>query len=164
MTTLSKPGILVLLCGVLLLTFNTSLAAECVADPWVETLSYSRGDIVSHVSHEWRAKRNTAIGVAPGTHKPSWADLGACESGSGEPPIDPPTEPTPIQIFGVWHCGNTFCDWRAVRDTRLGSAFDHANRWIIDRGDGSDLPSVNLVILSFLEPMKLLNETSDDAF
>jgi hypothetical protein len=30
---------------------------------------------------------------------------------------------------------------------------------MIDRGDGS--PSVNLVILSFLQPLKLLNQTND---
>jgi len=44
------------------------------------------------------------------------------------------------------------------------TAFDRANRWIIDRGDGSGLPSVNLVVLSFLEPMNLLNAPSVDIF
>jgi hypothetical protein len=39
--------------------------------------------------------------------------------------------------------------------------FDKTNHWLIDRGDGSGLPSVNLVILSFVEPMKVLNQTDD---
>jgi hypothetical protein len=39
--------------------------------------------------------------------------------------------------------------------------FDQANHWIIDRGDGSGAPSVNLVILSFVNPLKLLNKTND---
>jgi hypothetical protein len=37
--------------------------------------------------------------------------------------------------------------------------FDTKNHWIIDRGDGT--PSVNLVILSFVNPLKLLNQTND---
>jgi len=44
----------------------------------------------------------------------------------------------------------------------LGAQFDLANHWIIDRGDGS--PSVNLVVLSFLEPLELLNQTNNDTF
>jgi hypothetical protein len=37
--------------------------------------------------------------------------------------------------------------------------FDTKNHWIIDRGDGS--PSVNLVVLNFVNPSKLLNQTND---
>ena len=37
--------------------------------------------------------------------------------------------------------------------------FDQANRWLIDRGDGT--PSVNLVVLSFLQPMEVLNKTTN---
>ena len=37
--------------------------------------------------------------------------------------------------------------------------FDTKNHWIIDRGDGS--PSVNLIILSFVNPLRLLNLTND---
>jgi hypothetical protein len=33
------------------------------------------------------------------------------------------------------------------------------NRWLVDRGDGR--PSVNLVVLSFVYPLKLLNGTTD---
>jgi hypothetical protein len=39
------------------------------------------------------------------------------------------------------------------------TTFDTANHWIIDRGDGQ--PSVNLVVLSFVNPLKLLNQTND---
>ena len=37
--------------------------------------------------------------------------------------------------------------------------FDAKNHWLIDRGDGR--PSVNLVVLSFVHPLKLLNQTTD---
>ena len=37
--------------------------------------------------------------------------------------------------------------------------FDAKNHWLIDRGDG--VPSVNLVVLSFVDPLKLLNKTND---
>src|SRR5438045_4276856 len=63
---------------------------------------------------------------------------------------------TPIQVYGAWHCGNDFCTWGTVRDM---TNFDYNNHWLIDRGDGS--PSVNLVILSFVNPLKLLNQTID---
>jgi hypothetical protein len=63
---------------------------------------------------------------------------------------------TPIQIYGAWHCGNDACTWGSVRDM---TDFDTKNHWIIDRGDG--VPSVNLVILSFVNPLKLLNKTND---
>src|SRR5258708_30245475 len=63
---------------------------------------------------------------------------------------------TPIQVYGAWHCGNDACTWASVRDM---IDFDTKNHWLIDRGNGS--PSVNLVILSFVQPMKLLNQTTD---
>jgi len=63
---------------------------------------------------------------------------------------------TPIQIYGAWHCGNDYCDWFTVRDM---ADFDQKNHWLIDRGDG--VPSVNLVILSFVNPLRLLNKTTD---
>src|SRR5579859_1061249 len=63
---------------------------------------------------------------------------------------------TPIQIDGAWHCGNDACTWGSVRDM---TDFDTKNHWMIDRGDG--VPSVNLVILSFVDPLKLLNHTND---
>ncbi|WP_222722258.1 glycosyl hydrolase family 18 protein [Actinomadura alba] len=37
--------------------------------------------------------------------------------------------------------------------------FDSKNRWLIDRGDGR--PSVNLVVISFVHPVKLLHKTTD---
>ena len=63
---------------------------------------------------------------------------------------------TPISIYGAWHCGDDFCTWSGVRDL---TEFDSKNRWLIDRGDG--LPSVNLVVLSFVHPLRLLNKTTD---
>jgi hypothetical protein len=63
---------------------------------------------------------------------------------------------TSISIYGSWHCGNDFCTWASVRDM---TDFDNKNHWLIDRGDGD--PSVNLVVLSFVHPLRLLNKTTD---
>jgi len=63
-----------------------------------------------------------------------------------------------MQIYGAWHCGNDYCTWASVRNM---TDFDAKNHWLIDRGDGSGLPSVNLAILSFVQPLKLLNKTND---
>jgi hypothetical protein len=63
---------------------------------------------------------------------------------------------TPIQVYGAWHCSNDYCTWGTVRDM---TDFDYNNHWIIDRGDGR--PSVNLVVLSFVNPLRLLNLTTD---
>jgi len=65
---------------------------------------------------------------------------------------------TQIEIYGAWHCGSDYCTWASVRDM---TDFDTKNHWMIDRGDGSGLPSANLVVLSFVQPLKLLNKTND---
>jgi len=87
--------------------------------------------------------------------------FGASTSVSAAKPTPPPPTPTPgpatqIQVYGVWHCGNDACTWSTVRDM---TEFDQKNHWIIDRGNGT--PSVNIVVLSFVEPLKLLNRTTD---
>ncbi|HSD14591.1 MAG TPA: hypothetical protein VLB74_08075, partial [Flavobacterium sp.] len=78
----------------------------------------------------------------------------------GRPTSQPPyvldTNPTQLQVYGVWHAGNDYCTWGTVRDM---DDFDLKNHWIIDRGGGS--PSVNVVVLSFVNPLKLLNRTND---
>ena len=61
-----------------------------------------------------------------------------------------------VSVYGAWHCGSDFCSWASVRNM---TDFDTKNRWLINRGDGS--PSVNLVVLSFVQPLKLLNKTTD---
>jgi len=63
---------------------------------------------------------------------------------------------TPIQIYGVWHAGNDACTWATVRTV---TEFDSKNHWLIDRGNGQ--PSVNIVILSFVNPLKLMNSITD---
>jgi len=73
----------------------------------------------------------------------------------GEPAAAAATA-TPIQIYGAWHCSNDACTWGTVRTL---TDFDANNHWLIDRGDGK--PSVNLVVLSFVNPLKLLNGTTD---
>src|SRR5262245_9592885 len=70
------------------------------------------------------------------------------------PPPGTPVPPTPMQLFGAWHCGNHYCDWSLVRDM---TEFDQANHWLIDRCNGQ--PSVHLVVLSFVNPLTMLNQT-----
>jgi len=136
-----------------------SVQAEgCTAPDWDLKEVYLRGEIVTYEVNEWAAKR-VSEGVVPGTHKPTWRDLGACDS--APPPPDPsPGGSSPIDIFGIWHAGNHYADWALLRDTLEFGEFDVANHWIIDRGDGT--PSVNLVVLSFLHPMRVLNKQNDD--
>jgi hypothetical protein len=144
----------------LLLTLlaSTTATAECTAEPWLATISYSRGSIVTHNYHEWHAKRTTREGVAPGTHKPTWADKGACEE-PVDPPVDPPDPPAgnPMQVFGVWHAGDHYADWSQPIDI---AQFDKDNGWLVRGAGGS--PSVNLVVLSFLQPMDVLLRTTDE--
>jgi hypothetical protein len=64
----------------------------------------------------------------------------------------------PMSVYGAWLCSNDGCSWASVRDM---TDFDVKNRWLIDRGNGH--PSVNLVVLSFVNPLKLLNKTTDSA-
>jgi hypothetical protein len=61
-----------------------------------------------------------------------------------------------IQVYGVWHCYSDACSWASVPDM---TTFDTDNHWIIDRGNGQ--PSVNVVVLSFVDPVKLMNLTND---
>jgi hypothetical protein len=67
-----------------------------------------------------------------------------------------PVSAKPIQVYGVWHCGSDLCGWDNVADM---TDFDRSNHWLIDRGDGKG--SVNLVVLSFVDPLRLLNLTND---
>ncbi|MFF9198653.1 hypothetical protein ACF09L_25900 [Streptomyces sp. NPDC014779] len=68
----------------------------------------------------------------------------------------PAAAAAPVQVYGAWHCGDDYCTWSTVRDV---AEFDAKNHWLVDRGDGR--PSVNLVVLSFVEPLKLLHRTND---
>lgn len=66
---------------------------------------------------------------------------------------------TPIEVYGAWHCYSDACSWASVPNM---TTFDTDNRWLIDRNlDGSYHPSVNVVVLSFVNPVKLMNLTND---
>jgi hypothetical protein len=67
-----------------------------------------------------------------------------------------PVSAKPMQVYGVWHCGSDLCGWDTVPDM---TDFDTKNHWLVDRGDGK--PWVNLVVLSFVDPLRLLNLTND---
>ena len=90
--------------------------------------------------------------------------LGACTAALvlaltalvGGPAAPASAATTPVSVFGAWHCSNDACLWANVRTV---AQFDSQNHWLIDRGDGR--PSVNLVVLSFVNPLRLLNQTTD---
>jgi hypothetical protein len=63
---------------------------------------------------------------------------------------------TQLQVYGLWHCSSDACSWAVAPNM---TTFDTQNHWIIDRGNAS--PSVNLVVLSFVNPLKLMNLTTD---
>jgi hypothetical protein len=66
---------------------------------------------------------------------------------------------TQLQVYGAWHCYTDGCSWASVPNM---TTFDTDNRWMIDRDlNGTYHPSVNLVVLSFVEPVKLMNLTTD---
>ncbi|MBN1412405.1 MAG: hypothetical protein JW969_16275 [Spirochaetales bacterium] len=94
--------------------------------------------------------------------------ISAEDQTSSDPTPDPTSNPSPpppppssnISIFGVWHAGDHYCDWSVVPDPDMVK-FDEENHWLIDRGDGNG-PSVNLVVLTFVNPWKLLNNITDE--
>ena len=64
-----------------------------------------------------------------------------------------------MQVYGLWHCYTDACSWASVPNM---TTFDTNNHWIIDRSmDNTYHPSVNVVVLSFVDPVKLMNLTSD---
>ena len=64
-----------------------------------------------------------------------------------------------MQVYGLWHCYDDACSWASVPNM---TTFDTNNHWIIDRNkDNSFHPSVNVVVLSFVDPVKLMNKTND---
>src|SRR5215469_7411308 len=66
-----------------------------------------------------------------------------------------------MQVYGLWHCYSDACNWATVPDM---TTFDTDNHWIIDRNmDNTFHPSVNVVVLSFVDPVKLMNLTNDSS-
>src|SRR5262249_51147281 len=64
-----------------------------------------------------------------------------------------------MQIYGAWHCYSDACSWASVPNM---TTFDTQNHWLIDRNRNNTYqPSVNLVILSFVDPVKLMNLSTD---
>src|SRR5438874_1697135 len=64
-----------------------------------------------------------------------------------------------MQVYGLWHCYTDACSWASVPDM---TTFDTNNHWIIDRNmDNSFHPSVNVLVLSFVDPVKLMSLTND---
>jgi hypothetical protein len=66
-----------------------------------------------------------------------------------------------MQVYGLWHCYDDACSWASVPNI---TTFDTNNHWIVDRNkDNTFHPSVNVVVLSFVDPVKLMNKTNDSS-
>lgn len=66
-----------------------------------------------------------------------------------------------MQVYGLWHCYTDACSWASVPNM---TTFDTDNHWIVDRNmNNTYQPSVNVVVLSFVDPVKLMNLTNDAA-
>ena len=66
--------------------------------------------------------------------------------------VEPSGAQTAMQVFGVWHCYSDGCNWFSIPNM---TTFDTDNHWLVDRGDG--VPAVNVVVLSFVNPVDLMN-------
>ena len=131
---------------------GSALAYDCSGLPeWKRQAYYLVGAQVQYQKVAYENKEEPSKRDFPTAGYP-WISLGAC--GSAPPP--PPPVLQPISVYGVWHCGNDYCTWSSVRDM---DEFDEKNHWLIDRGNGS--PSVNLVVLSFVHPLRLLDLRTD---
>jgi len=62
------------------------------------------------------------------------------------------SQAAPSKLFGLWYCGDDYCDWAA--EPNLNNA-----QWIVNRGDGK--PTANVVILAFVDPLALLQQTTN---
>lgn len=156
---MNKPKLFLFLAFLSIFSTGNAFAYDCTEFPvWKRQRFYLEGDEVQYkqVGYTLAAETSKRDMPNPDSEYP-WEPLGACEdAGGGEGGGG--ADPQAVSIYGVWHCGNSFCDWSQVRD--MGE-FDHANRWIID-SHGS--PAVNLVVLSFLKPMDLLLQTDVGPF
>src|SRR5438270_10850494 len=73
--------------------------------------------------------------------------------------VPPLSAQAKLQVYGLWHCYDDACSWASVPNM---TSFDTNNHWIIDRNKDNSLhPSVNVVVLSFVDPVKLMNKTND---
>lgn len=71
----------------------------------------------------------------------------------------PATAQTPISVYSAWHCYADYCTWASPESL---ATFDSQNHWMIDRNmNNTYSPSVNNVTFSFVQPLKLLNLTTD---
>jgi hypothetical protein len=141
-----------------LLFAGSALAYDCTGLPeWKRQAYYLVGAQVQYQEFAYENTGEPSKRDYPSKDYP-WSKLGDCDStGGGGGGGGGTVEPQPISIYGAWHCGNDYCTWASERDM---DEFDVKNHWLIDRGDGS--PSVNLVVLSFVQPLRLLHETTDE--
>jgi hypothetical protein len=150
-----------------LLFAGSALAYDCTGLPeWKRQAYYLPGTVVQYQEFAYvndePSKRDYPDEGDP------WEWLGDCDSTGGGGGVGGGTvEPQPISIYGAWHCGNDYCTWASVRNM---DEFDKKNHWLIHRDySGCDYktpdncnPSVNLVVLSFVHPLRLLHQTTDD--
>ena len=137
---------------------GTAQAYDCSELPqWKRQTYYLAGSEVQYQEVAYVSEEATKRDL-PDRGYP-WTSLGPCDDPGGDPGggSGGDVDPQLIAIFGAWHCGNDYCTWASERDM---VEFDQKNHWLIDRGDGR--PSVNLVVLSFVHPLRLLEGTNDE--
>jgi len=61
----------------------------------------------------------------------------------------------PSKLYGLWFCGDDACNWAVEPDLTKAA-------WITNRGDGK--PTFNTLIISFLDPLALLQKTNNGQF
>jgi len=62
--------------------------------------------------------------------------------------------PSLEKIYSAWYCGDDSCLWASTPSNNA--------TWLVNRGDGK--PTVNIVIFSFIDPLKLLQGTIPAGF
>jgi hypothetical protein len=138
------------------LVAGNALAWDCSGLPeWKRQAYYLAGTEVQYRDAAYVSEETTKRDF-PDQGYP-WTYLGECDDTGGGGGGGTSVDPQPISIYGSWHCGNDYCTWASERDM---AEFDQKNHWLIDRGDGR--PSVNLVVLSFVHPLRLLEGTNDE--
>jgi hypothetical protein len=143
--------------GSALLASSALADYDCSGLPeWKRQAYYLPGEQVQYLENAYVNASDTGSKRDYPDEGPPWEFLAECDStgGGGGGGI---VEPMPISIYGAWHCGNDYCTWASERDM---VDFDEKNHWLINRGDGN--PSVNLVVLSFVHPLRLLNQKTDE--
>jgi hypothetical protein len=148
---------------------GTVWAYDCSGlEQWKRQVYYPVGAQVQYQGFAYENMNEPSKRDEPDQGDP-WSSHGECDPAGGGGGGGDTVIPQPISIYGAWLCGDDYCTWSSERDM---VDFDEMNHWLIDREDHPNScdytkrfscnPSVNLVVLSFVHPLRLLHATNDD--